>query len=127
MTENQIFQLLGFTFFAIGVGMLLDPEFVKKMLAELERSLLGTFLGGLISLVIGYFLVIFRESDANGWSLVLTLIGWIALIKGLIFLMFPQATVNLYKKIIVDKSYTKFMGWFSLVLGTALLYLGFFA
>ena len=57
MKEIQIFQILGLFFFATGVGMLVNPKFIKNILKELETSTASMLYGGIISLFIGYFIV----------------------------------------------------------------------
>jgi hypothetical protein len=124
MTDTQIFQLLGVTFFAIGIGMVANPKFIKNILDELEHSVVNAFYGGLISLVIGYLLITFRNTSNNG---IITVIGWLAIIKGLAFLVFPAATIRFYKKITGNKGYGDFFVWFIIALGIIFLYFGYFA
>ena len=44
MKEIQIFQILGLFFFATGVGMLVNPKFIKNILKEknIKVELAGT-------------------------------------------------------------------------------------
>jgi hypothetical protein len=124
MTDAQFFQLFGLGLFAIGVGMLSNRKFIKNIFQELEDSTIGTFYGGIISFAIGFLLVSLHNTWAADRSVIITLIGWLALIKGLLFLMFPKLTLRLYKE--VDK-YSLLISYSILVLGIVLLYLGFFA
>lgn len=124
MTNIHIFQLAGLVLFATGVGMLTNPGFVKNILRDLEQSAMDMFLGGITSLAIGYYLVSFH--NVWGWhpALIITLLGWSALAKGLMLLMFPTFTMRLYKG--VDKKGTA-VGYAVVALGSILLYLGYFA
>lgn len=124
MSEAQIFQLFGLTFFAIGFGMVKNPKFVKNILRELERSTASTFYGGLISLAIGYFLVSFHNVWSLNGSLIITIMGWIALVKGLALIMFPSNAMGLYKNV---GKYAIYAGYFIVVLGIIALYFGYFA
>ena len=127
MTEIQIFQLFGLTFFAIGTGMFINPGFIKNILREFGRSTATVFYGGLISLAIGYFLVTFHNTWNGGWSLFITIMGWIALVKGFALLMFPIQTGSLYKKIIGKKDNANIIAMVVLILGCISLYFGFIA
>ncbi|MFA5962058.1 MAG: hypothetical protein WC848_05230 [Parcubacteria group bacterium] len=127
MSEIQIFQLFGLTFFAIGMGMLVNPKFITNLLREFGRSNFATFFGGLISLAIGYCLIVFHVTTNSLWSLFITLMGWVALFKGLALLMFPVQTGTFYKKIIGKKDNSKAIPWFVIIIGLISLYYGYFA
>jgi hypothetical protein len=126
MNEVQIFQFLGLTFFAMGMGMLTNQKFIKDLMKEFQASTTNVFYGGLACLAIGFPLVIFY--NVWGWnsSLIITIIGWIALIKGLALLMFPLQTMRLYKGVLKKENGT-YISYGILVLGIILLYLGYFA
>jgi hypothetical protein len=124
MTDTQIFQLLGMVFFATGVGMLVNPKFIENILQELEHSSCNMFYGGLFSLVTGYLLVSFHNVWKLNASLMITIMGWMALIKGLALIMFPASAMRLYKNIDIYNSYISYC---IIAFGTVLLYLGYFA
>ena len=124
MKEIQIFQILGLFFFATGVGMLVNPKFIKNILKELETSTASMLYGGIISLFIGYFIVAYHNIWAWNESLIITIIGWLALLKGLALLIFPASAIRVYKNI--DKG-TYFITWLIIVFGMILLYFGYFA
>ena len=126
MTDTQIFQWLGITFFAMGVGMLTNPEFVKNIVKDLLGSTANVFYGGLICLAIGLPLVTFHNVWDMNASIVITILGWVALIKGLMLLMFPVFTTNMYKGV-PTKENKSYIGYGVSVLGIVLLYFGFIA
>ena len=125
MTEVQIFQLFGLTFFAIGVGMFSNPKFVRSISAELEKSTSNVFYGGLISLVIGYFLVSYHNVWKLDAGIILTIMGWVAVFKGMALLMMPKHTMKMYKGILKGKGH--WVAYFVTGLGIAALYFGYFA
>ncbi len=124
MTDTQIFQLLGLTFFAVGLGMLVNPKFVRNISQALRQSAMDMFLGGLVSLAIGFFLVTFHNVWGWNWSVIITVMGWIALFKGLGFLIAPAHTMRMYKGML---KHAPFASYFVLRLGILALYLGYFA
>lgn len=126
MSDAQIFQFLGLVFFAIGVGMLVNHKFIKNILRELEESTSSMFYGGLISLAIGFLLVTFHNVWDLNASLIITIMGWMALVKGLALLMFPISTMRLYKAMGIEK-YNSYISYPIIVFGVVLLYLGYLA
>jgi uncharacterized protein YjeT (DUF2065 family) len=126
MTDAQIFQWLGITFFAMGIGMLTNPKFIKDIVKEFLGSTTLVFFGGLACVAIGFPLITFHNVWTPGSSLIITVIGWVALIKGLALLMFPRQTTDMYKGVL-EKENKTYIGYGVIILGIILLYLGLFA
>ncbi|MDR3583220.1 MAG: hypothetical protein P4L62_02580 [Candidatus Pacebacteria bacterium] len=122
MTIAQIFQLLGVTFFALGLGMLANPKEARKFFEEVTEHVGLIYYGGLMALVIGYLLLAF-----GGQSLVLFFIGWLALLKGFFLLLFPSSTIKLGKTIAKKKMYLAVSTWVVMLMGLLFLFIGFFA
>lgn len=126
MTDAQIFRWLGITFFAMGVGMLTNPKFIKDIVKDFLGSTTNVFYGGLFCLAISFPVVTFHNVWAMNSSLIITLLGWLSLIKGLALLMFPLQTMGLYKGVI-EKENKVYISYGVLALGIILLYLGYLA
>ena len=126
MTNAQIFQFLGIAFFAMGIGMLTNPKFIEDIKKEFLGSTVNTFYGGLACIAIGFPLIAFHNIWTLDSSLIITLLGWVALIKGLSLLMFPLQTMRMYKGVLIKEN-KFYISYFVLVIGVALLYFGFFA
>lgn len=126
MTDAQIFQWIGVTFFAMGIGMLTNPRLIKDILKDLSGSTTYAFFGGLAALAIGLPLVTFHNVWNANTSIIITLLGWLAFLKGLALMMFPSQTMHMYKGVITKES-KSYVGYGVLVVGIILLYLGYFA
>ena len=106
--------------------MLTNPKFIKDIVEDFLGSTVNVFYGGLACLAIGFPLVAFYNVWSLHASLIITLIGWLALVKGLALLMFPTFTTNMYKGIL-EKENKTYISFGVLVVGIILLYLGFLA
>ena len=122
MTTAQIFQLLGATFFVLGLGMLANPKEARKFFSEATESIGLLYYGGLMALVIGYLLLTF-----GGQSLILFVIGWLALLKGLFLLLFPSLVARLGKIIAKKKICLAVSTWVIMLLGLLFLFIGYFS
>ena len=89
MSDAQIFQLLGLIYLAAGLGMIFNPDFYKKLLSNFSESPAVIYLGGFMALAVGYLLVAFHNIWALNWSVIITVIGWLALLKGFLLLITP--------------------------------------
>jgi uncharacterized protein YjeT (DUF2065 family) len=128
MTDAQIFQVLGIVYLAVGIGMLINPDFYKKLMSEFSENPPSTYLSGLAALVIGYLLVRFHNIWPSDWPVIITIFGWVALIKGLFLLLLPRVSIKISK--FFEKQMIKFLAVWAVIIavvGALLAWLGFFA
>ena len=125
MTNTQLFQWLGITFFAMGIGMLTNPKFIKDIIRDFLVSTAYVFFGGLICLAIGLPLVTFHNVWMLDSSFIITFLGWLALIKGLALIMFPIQTMRMYKGALAKEN-KSYVSYGVIAIGIVLLYFGYF-
>ena len=125
MSDVQIFQAFSLLYLAIGVGMFLNPDFYKKMFAEFCESGSIWYLGGIMALVVGYLIVAFHNTWTKDFSVIITVIGWMGLIKGILIFVFPKSMIGLTKAIFGEGKNLKIAAIFIIILGLALSFLGF--
>ena len=126
MTDANIFQILGLTYLAIGFGMLTSPRFYNEMLNKMINNEAVLFVTGLLVFVIGYFLVAYHNIWTSGWTIIITIFGWLALLKGLMMIVIPEKSIKLYNSIKVSKGQLSIYGVIVFVLGIIFTYLGYF-
>jgi len=125
MTEVQIFQVLGLVLLAVGLGMLINANFYQGLIRGMVESKPLFLLGGIINLVVGYLLVTFHNTWTGDWGVLITIIGWIAFIKGLVILILPNVHIGFAKSF--DKKGSLVIGGvIALILGLIFSYLGYF-
>ncbi len=127
MTEAQIFQIFGLAWFAIGMGMLINPKFLHSTLEEIAHSTMGALSGGLISLTIGYLIVAFHNIWTGGSSLIITIFGCLAIFKGLALFIVTAQTADMYKRLLDHKGRRDAISWVVVLAGLYFLFLGYFA
>ena len=128
MSDSQIFKLFGLVYLAVGSGMLVNPEYYKNLFEEFmeKRCMTYLYLGGIMSLSIGYLLVIFHNVWAFEWGVIITIFGWLALIKGLVILVRPKVMISMIKAMTTEVFF-KVMPVATTVLGVIFLVIGLWA
>lgn len=125
-TSILIAKLLGIMYVFVGLGMLFDGKYYKKMYDSMLKELGMVYLGGVMAAVIG-FLIVTYHNVWQGWPILVSLIGWLALLKGFMLLVLPDASLEMFKSMFKKvKSFTV-IGVFALALGLVFCYFGFFA
>jgi uncharacterized membrane protein len=125
MTDAQIFQILGITYLAVGIGILSNPDFYRKMIPGFMENPPAVYLGGLVALVIGYLLVTFHNIWVKDWAVIITIIGWMALIKGLCLIMLPNVSMKISNYFVRITKYLTTWAIVVIILGGLLCWLGF--
>jgi hypothetical protein len=127
MTDAQIFQILGITYLVVGIGMLVNPVFYKKLLTNFSENPPAIYLGGLVALLIGCLLVIFHNKWAvDGWSVIITIFGWAALIKGAFLIVLPKVSIQVSSAFKETKKLMSVWAVIVAAVGALLCWLGFF-
>ncbi|MHC4264757.1 MAG: hypothetical protein ACYSUK_02360 [Planctomycetota bacterium] len=124
MSDGQIFKLFGLVYLAVGSGILVNPEYYKNLFQEFAEKCCVMYLSGIMSLSIGFLLVTFHNIWAWEWSVILTIIGWLALIKGLVILVRPKAMMSMIEALTTERLF-KVMPICTIMLGLIFLILGF--
>jgi uncharacterized membrane protein HdeD (DUF308 family) len=79
------------------------------------------YVWGLLALLIGAVIVVFNNLWTSGLPLLVTILGWLALVKGAFIVVFPGAAGPLYQRL--NKSWMLVLcGVIVFVLGVILLY-----
>ena len=116
-----IAQVLGIFFVVAGVSMLANGTSTAAIVEESAQSKGIMFLWGMCALLIGAVIVVLNDVWTSGLPLLVTIFGWLALIKGMFILLLPAPAASLYKK--CGKSgLIVFAGVVMVVLGLVLLY-----
>ena len=91
---------------------------------EAMKNPVATYLSGFAILILGVLLVVSHSVWTSDWRLVITIIGWLVLLKGVGRIFFPGAVINLIEK---KRNNRKFLIGEVIVFlaGLYLLYYGF--
>jgi drug/metabolite transporter (DMT)-like permease len=116
-------QVLGISFLVMGISMLVNKKTVLAALQEITREPGVLWLWGIIALLIGAVFVALNNVWTGGLPLFVTVMGWLALLKGVFILFFPRTAVAMYRKL-EKESWLMAGGLVVLVIGLILLYQG---
>jgi uncharacterized protein YjeT (DUF2065 family) len=125
MSDAQIFQIFSLVYLAVGIGMLINPDFYKKVVTDFCESAAVMYLGGLMTLAIGYLILAHRGIRCTqDWAMILSLIGWLALIKGILILVRPNMMIAMTRAMMKD-SFLKILPALIILIGLVFSFLGF--
>ena len=115
-------QILGIVFIVLGLSMIFQKKNTVSVIEGLVQNKSFMWMGGLIALMIGAVIVVLNNVWSSGLPLIITIIGWLALIKGTFLLVFPKTAAPFYKKVGKDSIFVS-TGAIVLLLGLVLIFL----
>jgi hypothetical protein len=127
MMETTIMtaRLLALLYVSIGVGLLISRAHYQAVYRAFFDNPALAYLGGLIALFIGFVIVSIHNEWDPGWPLLVTVFGWVVMIKGVILLAFPRVLLGLGQRLMGKAQFMVWEGVFALGLGLVFAYLGF--
>lgn len=126
MTEASILQLLGIIYLTIGIGLVINPKFYKKTMNEIIQSKPILYLSSILGLILWFLLINYKWSSEWNIILILNFIWWIAIIKSISIIIFPQYFIKFVNSFLKNFKTLQLMWSLIILLGLAFLYLGCF-
>ena len=117
-------QLFAAVYLIVGVGMLLNKDYFTSMGKSFMENDAIMYLGGMFSLVIGLLLVQEHNIWEQNWTVLITIVSWLALLKGIGFMIFPEMMKKRMKFYLQPGRMDKLMV-VPLILGLVFVYFGF--
>lgn len=117
-------QVIGLYLFLMSLAMLVHQQRFKKTCSDLLGNMMLITLTGGIMLVVGLLIVVDHNIWVPDWPVLITIIGWILLLQGLMRLFVPDAFIKMSKDMQGKVVYT--LGcWIRLFVGIYLIWAGF--
>lgn len=118
-------QLIGFYLVLICVSMLLQPERFKKIMNTVLGHPASLFICSAINIIFALAILIPHNIWVAGWPMLITLIGWLTLLKGVFGLYFPEKYLKMIVKL-MEKPAFQIWTWFWLLIGLFLAWMGLY-
>jgi len=84
-------QVAALIYLSVGIAALSSRIHFGKLIESFEQSQGLTYVTGFVTIVIGMLLVKYHNIWVKDWTVLITIIGWAAIIKGVMFIAFPQS------------------------------------
>ena len=120
--EIIIAKILGIYFIAVSITLFYKPQRIKRIYGEIKESESLVFISGMIAIFLGAWIVSVHNVWELAWPVIITVLGWISLIKGFALIAFPGFLS--FFGFVKDRSesFFRFLGVFWAVIGLLLLY-----
>jgi hypothetical protein len=125
--QTSIFlaRLIGPVMALVGISLLMNEAAFRKMALEFLRSPALIFFSGMILMPAGLAVVLSHNVWVLNWPVIITLLGWTAVISGALRVFAPDRALKIGRKALARKEFTTAAAAVWLAIGAVLCYFGF--
>jgi len=109
--------ILGPLYVVVGVSILINRAFFEQMIDTAFDRPLEIYLSGLIAFFFGMTIVLTHNDWGAHWSVAITIIGWLGLIKGIGLLLLPHGFKGFTTALKSFSAFFPIMGGVAILLG----------
>ena len=124
-TSTLIAKILATVYLSFSLGLLFSSKYYKEKLPKLVDNSSYLILGGFMAITFGFLILEFHNYWDSDWTIVITIFGWLSLLKGIILIVFPQMFTG-YNSTILKSENQKYILFLVLIMGAFFGYFGFF-
>jgi len=124
--ELSIFvaKIVALIYLPLGIALITGQIKGKELVASFEKSPGLSMTTGYFGVIVGVSLISFHNIWVKDWQVLITIIGWIAVIECVSLLAFPKTMFSMAKGMTKNE---KLWGLISVILGLIFGYFGFLA
>jgi len=127
--DNSIFiaRIFGICYIVLGTGLIINRAFFKKVMEDFSKNAALVYVAGIFALVAGVVIVLVHNVWSADWSVVITIIGWAGLMKGVWLTVFPDSAQDIMQAYLKKETLLTVHSTAALLFGLVLAYFGFFS
>ena len=117
-------QVFGLYFIFAGIALLIRKDSMTLLLNSLSSSGF-MYMSGFITLTVGIPLILIHNVWDGSWRVIITVLVWVTLIKGLVLIFAPEFMANTATKLTKHSLLFRHGMWVVIIFGLYLVYIGF--
>ena len=120
-----IARIISLLYLSVGVGAIVSMDYYRRLVNDLFDNAGLTYVTGFMTVVIGVLIVNYHNIWTWDWVVLITIIGWLALIKGVLILACPKVVLG-YSRRLLDGRVLIIFPYMAILMGLLFGYFGFF-
>ncbi len=126
-TSIFIARVFGLCYLIIGAGFMFNRKAFMRVMDDFCKNAALVFLSGLFALVVGVVIILTHNVWAANWTVIITIIGWAGLVKGIWLVVFPNTVAAFMQAYQKNEKLLIIHSIAALIFGSVLTFFGFFA
>jgi hypothetical protein len=95
-TSKILARIMGPAMIIPAAGVFLNFSQYQRLYEEFSKSPSLCYLGGFMALLLGLVVLQFHNRWEAGWPVIITIMGWVSVIKGAVLIIFPAAIISMW-------------------------------
>jgi hypothetical protein len=125
LTSIFIAKLMGPILLAVGLSIFINEKSTRAMAKEVLGSPALIIVFGIVDLLLGLVLVAVHNLWVMDWRVIITVIGWISIVRGLVRILFTPYLMKNGPKMLKKEGLLMGVAIVMLILGAVLSYYGY--
>jgi hypothetical protein len=96
-----IAKIASVVYLSAALGAVVNRDYYRRVLDDAFKNAALTYFMGFTAAVLGLLMVNFHNIWVRDWTVLVTILGWLALLKGVLIIAFPKF-VQSYSKLILE-------------------------
>ena len=118
-------QIAGVYLTVVGVSVVAKQRMLREAVDDFFKNHFLVYFAGEMLLILGLLVVLNHNIWVQSWEVIITLIGWVMLLKGAMFLLLGEKNVKSMVKMFNSSSSYTVWGIIAILLGIYLIFQGF--
>lgn len=119
-----IARIASVLYLSVALGAILSQDHYRRVFSDFFGNAALTYFAGFTTVILGSLMVNYHNHWVKDWTVLVTILGWLALIKGILIIAFPRF-VEGYSKVILEGKGLQFFPYAAAFLGLLFGYFGF--
>ena len=125
-TSVFLAKLIGPVLLVVAVGLFINTAGYRAMAQEFLRSPALVYLAGILTLTAGLAIVLNHNVWVANWPVLITILGWLAVVGGAVRMALPDVTRKLGDSMLRNDRTLQIGGGVWLAIGAILCFFGYF-
>lgn len=122
--SKLIARMASVIYLSASLGAFFSSDYYRKIVDDLFGNSALIYVTGFITVIVGLLIVTYHNTWAKSWIVLITILGWLAIMKGICLIAFPQFVHTLSERMLTDLG-AKIFPYAALCLGLLFAYFGF--
>jgi len=122
--SKVIARMAAIIYLSSSISAFFIPDYYRKVSEDMFNNAGLTYLAGFVTVIIGLLIVHYHNIWAKNWTVLVTFLGWLALLKGILLIACPGFILSLSEGMLTERG-LKIFPYTSLCLGLLFGYFGF--
>ena len=122
--SKLIAKMASVIYLSASLGAFFSADYYRKIADDLFSNSALIYVTGFITVIIGFLIVTYHTRWTRNWIVLITILGWLAMVKGICLIAFPRFVHMLSERMFTDSG-ARIFPYAALCLGLLFAYFGF--